>query len=55
MTKREYAVYDTKDNDRLVIIANVDELAEYFKCCLDTIYRSLRGSKIKWRYEVRKI
>ena len=53
---REYAVYDTKDNERLVMIGNANEISNYFKIKKHIFYQVItRKNKIKRRYEVVKI
>ena len=53
---REYAVYDTKDNDLIVKVGNVNELAEYFETTDRVIYSTIsKKHKVKRRYEILKI
>lgn len=50
---REYAVYDTKDNDLIVKVGNVYELAEYFGTTNRVIYSTIsKNHKVKRRYEI---
>lgn len=53
---REYAVYDTKDNDLIVKVGNVYELAEYFETSTNVIYCNIsRKMLTKRRYEIIKV
>ena len=53
---REYAVYDTKDNNLIVKVGNVNELAEYFGTTDRVIYSTIsKKHKVKRRYEIIKV
>ena len=53
---REYAVYDTKDNDLIVKVGNINELAEYFGTSTKVIYCNIsRKMLAKRRYEIIKV
>lgn len=54
--KRDYAVYDMKDSEVIVLIGSALEVTEYLKVKKDTMFCAItRKSLIKRRYLVERI
>lgn len=56
MIKNEYALYDMKDNELIIGIFTVDQIAKMFNTTTAVIYCNVcRHKAIKGRYEIVKV